>query len=458
MSNDTLAYFFRSGICLLVFYSLYWLFLRQEKTFRFNRYYLLSAVVISYLFPLINFSVFFSRGTAAVLPGNIVQNFIIPRNISSASAAYNPVSNTQFNLIDSIPYIYMAVLVVFLIRLIIGMFKLFLICKRGSRHKTGDYTIVYTKDNIAPFSFFSMIFINEELIDKNNLNEIIEHESAHIKQKHSFDTLFLNVVTIFQWYNPFIWLIKKALKETHEFLADEKVVAQGFDSVSYSELLIKQIAGAKAMDFANCFNHLLIKKRLIMLKKLKPGKLALLRTVLILPLALIMVISLSCKGDPKNVYKDKFKYGIEMKGVMYTYDSLMSIKSPNIDEAFMQALRIVESNAIMPHSEKGDKKYSYWLKLSGNCDNGKIDFVVEKFETPKDWIKQDWGKLVPKENIKVINYEEVKGKFPVIDSNRLDEFKTTDTYKALKTFPELHSVAAMNAFTKHLDYWGYAAN
>ena len=423
MSNDTLAYFFRSGICLLVFYSLYWFFLRQEKIFRFNRYYLLSAVVISYLFPLINFSVFFSRGTAAALPGNIVQSFIIPKNISPASATYNPVSNTQFNLIDSIPYIYMAVLFVFLIRLIIGMFKLFLICKKGSRHKTGDYTIVYTKDNIAPFSFFRFIFLNEEKTDKNNINQIIAHERIHITQHHTFDMLFVNFAAAVQWFNPFIWLIKKALKETHEFLADEKVIAQGFDSASYSELLIKQIAGVKAMDFANYFNHLLIKKRLIMLKKLKPGKLAVIKRFIIFPIAIILIFSLGVKAQGN-------KQSAELKVLRasdMTASEKAAIKEKLAKDPYFQFLKkvwaILEKEVKLSEYEKEflNKEWVYGASIT--IDMSKIAII--DFDVDRNKVKPE-GKPTDHERVVIINKKELLNKFPTISREQAGR-KSTET-------------------------------
>lgn len=461
MNNEVLSYLLRSGICMMIFYTLYWLFLRKEKTFRFNRYYLLSSIVLSYAIPFVDLSNIFSRKVTAVLPGMVVQNLIIRENLipieaENAVAAQAPIHG--FNFADLIPYIYFAVLAFLLVRIILGMAKLYLMYKRGRGINMGDYTIVYTKDNIAPFSFFKYIFLNEDSVENKDLNQIIAHEYIHVKQNHSIDMLFVNVLASIQWFNPFIWLIKKSLRETHEFLADEKVIAQGFDSASYSELLIKQIAGVKAMDFANYFNHLLIKKRLMMLKKLKPGKLVLVRLITLVLITIIMVLAFSCQEFKTRIYKDKHNVGMIIRGINYTYDSLMSIRNPNTDEAFVQALRIAEKNIIMPKEENNEKEYSYWLKLSGDAETGKIDFKIEKFKTPKDWFAQDWGKMVPKETIKVINYEEVKEKFPIVSAVYLEKYRLTESYKYLRKLLGLNAVAKINSFPAHLERWGYAAN
>jgi hypothetical protein len=461
MNNDILEYVLRSSISMMIFYLLYWLFLKKEKTFRFNRYYLLSSIALSYMIPFVNFSNIFSRKVTAVLPGMVVQNLIIRENIIPVNTANSVAFQTtaqSFNFADLIPYIYFIILMLLLIRFILGMIKLFFMYKRGRGINMGDYTLVYTKDNIAPFSFFKYIFLNEDSIENKDLNQIIAHEYIHVKQNHTIDMLFVNILTAVQWFNPFIWMLKKSLRETHEFLADEKVIAQGFDSASYSELLIKQIAGVKAMDFANYFNHLLIKKRLIMLKKLKPGRLMLVRVIMLVPITIIMVFAFSCQEFKTRIYKDRHDITIRMQGGNCSYDSLMSISTPNVEEAFVQAWWIAEENIILPKEENNEKEYSYWLKLSGDADTGKIDFTVEKFKTPKDWFAQDWGKTVPKETIKVINYEEVKEKFPIVSAVYLEKFKLADSYKYFRKLLGLNAVAKINSFSAHLEHWGYAAN
>lgn len=427
MNNDLFTYFLHAGISLAIFYSLYWLFLRKEKVFRFNRYYLVSSVVLSYVLPMVDFSRLFSNEVAATLPGTIVQNLFVPDNTAPVVMEMNTgfVPQSRLNPYGYLFYVYLFIVFVLLVRMIAGIVKLYIMWKKGSKNKMGDYTIVYTKDNIAPFSFFSFIFLNEDNVSKNNINEIIAHERTHINQYHTLDALFLNIVTIVQWYNPFIWLIKRALKETHEFLADEKVIAQGFDSATYSELLIKQIAGAKAMDFANCFNHLLIKKRLIMLKKLKPGKLALLRIVAVTILTFVIAVSVNVRGQISNSSQSQKAE----KTKTYTADGKVqedkihsapnSYKYEELSYCAQKAEKIIAKYAIISKEEKFDSTYIYLVSTFVDFSSGKLDVELQKIIPMK---KGETEFKEPPISISILNYNDIKAKFPVVSAGTLKRY------------------------------------
>jgi hypothetical protein len=442
-----LTYFLHAGICLGIFYSLYWLFLRNEKTFRFNRYYLIFSVVLSYIFPLVNFSGLFGSELAAALPGSIVEDLFVPDKAVPVVIENNNgfVQQPQFNPLDYLLYIYFFIALILLLRMAVGIVKLFLIWKKGSKDKTEGYTIVYTKDNIAPFSFFSFIFLNEENISKNNINEIIAHERTHINQYHTLDALFLNIIAIVQWFNPFIWLIKKALKEVHEFQADEKVIAQGFDSASYSETLIKQIAGAKAMDFANCFNHLLIKKRLIMLKKLKPGKLAPLKTILILPLALLLAVSFNIQGQEKSknvaVRRSAPKpYRTEAQNIAFR-DSIMNLKSPTFSDKITQTILILRQDIILP-KDIDSKKYFYSVGAHFDVDKKRIDIEANRHPLDKNGNPIRGSKM---EYVNIINYDELISKIPKVEWE--------DHLKGKVDMGFSGSSLIIEKLQKHFEYW-----
>lgn len=122
--------------------------------------------------------------------------------------------------------------------------------------------------NVGPFSFFQTIYVNKESFDNGEIDhELILHESGHVSQLHSIDIIFIELVLVFCWFNPFIFLFKKLIKTNHEYLADEFVVNSGSNKTDYSNKIINYSTRDKTLNLASGFNYSLIKNRLIMLTK-----------------------------------------------------------------------------------------------------------------------------------------------------------------------------------------------
>jgi len=307
MNNPLFEYLIKSGITLALLYSIYWVFLRNEKTLRFNRFYLLFSIFISHILSLFNISGLVGNKIASILQLRFLVA-LFEKESSGAQTGFNSTQNlteaSSSSIWDYIIYVYLIIALLLLIRVILGLIKIGLMYRNGAKEKCKGYTVVYTYDNIAPFSFFKIIFINRRNSVNEGTDKIILHELAHINQGHSIDTLFAGITAIFHWYNPFVWFTKKSLKETHEYLADEKVIEQGADSEIYSELLLEQASGAEVIDFANCFNHLLIKKRLIMMGRIERGRSAMIKKIVVIPLMLLFMIYLNVQGNvaPENKF------------------------------------------------------------------------------------------------------------------------------------------------------------
>jgi TonB family protein len=126
-------------------------------------------------------------------------------------------------------------------------------------------------------------------MDSEQIEAIVAHEQVHWRQLHSADLLLAELLTIFQWFNPFVWLYRKSLETVHEYLADEGVLRKGYEPVNYQNLLLVQASGVSAFGFANHFNHSLIKTRIIMMTKDKSRRRSQLKVLLALPLTLLLV-------------------------------------------------------------------------------------------------------------------------------------------------------------------------
>ncbi len=265
-----------SSACLMLFYLGYLLFLRKETYFRLNRFYLVLSIVFSFIIPALKI-------TSPV----VTKKAVIGPPLSPMSI---PAANT-WGLEETLLLIYVLGAGLFLARFIFHMVKLFFVIKKHSVQRVNGMKIVSVDKEFSPFSFLNYIFINSHKTPENNMRRIIAHESIHIKQHHTLDILIVELVTIVQWFNPFVWPYKKSLQETHEYLADCGVIAQGFNPAKYQLLMFEQHVGLKLFEFANNFKQSQIKRRITMMSKIRSGSAAKLKLLLVLPLASLLVIA-----------------------------------------------------------------------------------------------------------------------------------------------------------------------
>ncbi len=250
---------YESSVLITGTIFIYQLFLKRRTTFTFNRIFLLSGLIAALLLPLswLNFfSTGSSNGDFAVLltPVTIVSGDV-------KSLFITPVFEWQTTRI-----IYGIGVILFLIRLILGLIKLGFWSQTAVFARHGRFKVAFLPGSFSPFSFFNMVFIRQSDYTEEEVNQIITHEISHSAKWHSADVILLESVLIFQWFNPFVWLLRRNLKEIHEFQADREVLQQGVSLVNYKRLLLYQRTGAR-LELANSFHKSFIKKRFIMMTK-----------------------------------------------------------------------------------------------------------------------------------------------------------------------------------------------
>lgn len=278
-----LRFILESSFCLILFYLSYLLFLRKETYFRLNRFYLVLSIVLSFIIPALKI-------TSPVLTKKAVTGLSLsPMSIPAAKT---------WGLEESLLLVYALGAGLFLTRFIFHMVKLFFVIKKYGVQRINGVKIVSVDKEFSPFSFLNYIFINNRKTPEKNMRRIIAHESIHIKQLHTFDILIIELVTIVQWFNPFVWPYKKSLQETHEYLADFGVIAQGFSPAKYQLLMFEQHVGLKLFEFANNFKQSQIKRRITMMSKIRSRSASKLKLLLALPLALLLVLAFA---EPKIV-------------------------------------------------------------------------------------------------------------------------------------------------------------
>jgi len=279
-------YQIKSACCLGLFSLVYLLLIRNLTFYRLNRFYLLSAMILSFVIPAVTI-----RMPAADRAGvlNIVLDTI---TINASADGMDPTLVRPWTV--WIKYVYPAVSLVFAGFFIQQLMGLWAIIRRHGIQRKDRMLWVTIPDNLPAFSFFNILFISFSASGDLKGNPVIRHEMAHARQFHSVDILLAELMKIVQWFNPFIYIIRRLLKETHEYLADETVLEQNSDPAGYRLLLLSQVFGIQP-GISNSFNYSLIKKRFTMMSKEKSPLIRQVRYLLALPLALLLIFIFGCR-------------------------------------------------------------------------------------------------------------------------------------------------------------------
>jgi beta-lactamase regulating signal transducer with metallopeptidase domain len=274
-----LHYLVEANIYLGVFYLCYCLFLNNETHYTLSRIYLLFSCVISFILPVTQLSILkpiqpVVSKSVAFVPANIAMHYPIPPPPPPVAPA--------FTLQDGLIYVYILGAAIALAIFLFRLYQLFKLSRNSKTLNDDNYRIIHLKRHNTAFSFFNYLFIGTNISQSET---IIAHELVHIRQKHSWDIMLLEVLKVINWFNPFVYLLQRSIKTVHEYIADEQTAAYERDALTYSSFLLNNAYGIQGSTIAHSFfNYNLLKKRIIMLNKNRSGKLARLKYLTVLPL------------------------------------------------------------------------------------------------------------------------------------------------------------------------------
>ena len=280
-----LDYVLKFSGCLVVLYSFYRVFLENEKNHGFKRFYLLFTLVGAIVLPLITIS--YSVEVNAIANANIES--AVPAIIDNPETMYLEITEDNVSFFEAyypamLWIIYVAGFVVFAIRFFKNTRRLNKLILKNEKI-WGKHSIkVLLPFSLIPYSYFNYIFVEKEAFRSKSIpQEILEHEEAHVRQKHTLDLLILEVLQIIFWFNPLFIFIKKSMRLNHEFLADEAVLKQNFSPHAYSNLLLESSINSHQNGITSSFKQSLIKKRILMISNSFSGKRIGLKMGLLLP-------------------------------------------------------------------------------------------------------------------------------------------------------------------------------
>ena len=278
--NEVALYLIKSLLAGALFFGFYQVAMRRESYFRLSRYYLLGVAVLMVVLPLCG-----SFIPLEIFSGNdqfTISVITLPEVVIYSNGTISPMQEETF--LNWGFWGYFAVTFAMFVGLMLSVFKIVRFYQAAKRAEKINDNIYLVPGQGSPFSFLGRIFISRQYIDHPGLKSILIHENAHLRQYHVVDLFFMELLSSLLWFNPFFFLIKKAIREVHEYLADREVIKNGAEPINYQQLLYNEVSGSPQYIIANNFN-LLAKKRIIMLIK-KSGKIAAIRIGALLPVIL----------------------------------------------------------------------------------------------------------------------------------------------------------------------------
>lgn len=298
------TYILKVNTLILLFYLVYQVALSRETFYKYSRVFLLSGLFVSLLLPFVTFTKIEYYEVKEVLSNSIENNMLQMAPVSN-EIVQEPILTHQ----EILFLVYGIICFGFLIKTVFDFFKLFKIIKVSNFEKKDKLVYINTNLVQTPFSFFNYIVFNEELINPVELQNIIKHEEAHSKQKHSFDTLLAQFFIILFWFNPIVWLYRKSIVQNLEFLADSFAIQQVTDRTLYQKTMLKITTQSSNISIINTFNQSSIKKRIIMLNTNQSNRKNIWKFGIILPfvtafMLLFQVETIAQEKESKTIKKE----------------------------------------------------------------------------------------------------------------------------------------------------------
>ena len=325
-----LAYILKSAFCLALLYAFYRLLLSEETFHRFNRVALLALLVLSFVLPLIPLG----GGSTSIevqQPVPVTVDVVVD---GAMAVATEPLLALGWEH---------ALLLTYLIGLVgcvgfhaVSYIRLGMLFRKTHRGSLSDYMSseysAYVKlyvhdEELSPFSWLNRIIVSRRSLQEN-ADEVLRHELAHIEHRHSWDLLLVDVCTLFQWFNPVVWLLKRELRTLHEYEADEAVIKGGMDTKEYQRLLIKEAVGTRLYSMANNLNHSSLKKRITMMLRKKSNPWARLKYLYVLPLAAASV-AVFARPEVSNKLDEISSAKVSELTSIAKADEVKSVESPS---------------------------------------------------------------------------------------------------------------------------------
>jgi bla regulator protein BlaR1 len=427
------VFLLKVNIALLLFCAGYYLVLRHLTFYTLNRVYLVTAILFASIYPQINLSGFMQRHQELTKPVQAVA-------INWQAPANTPIKPlTQPDYWHWTEVIFWAGTALLALRLLSQLYSLFKLYRRSVPMQIHNHQVRVLDGEAGPFSFWKSIYINPNNYEPADLKAILLHEQVHVNEWHTLDILLAELSTIFYWFNPGVWLMKKAVRENIEFITDRKILNKGIDAKQYQYSLVNVSFTASPQTLVNHFNISTIKKRIIMMNAKRSSKFTITRYAFLVPAVIVLLLMFSISKaalvkksasllkitTPKNIGKK-----IQVKAVA-EMPAQTSVRAKQI---------VLPAPASVIDTIKTDKVF---IKTSATSDS--LNYIINGVKATKAEFKA----LDPDHiyAVEIVSAERAKKIFDQIDNNHGVLFVTTDDSESGKKFKEKIDELNNNSYT-----------
>jgi murein DD-endopeptidase MepM/ murein hydrolase activator NlpD len=249
--------------------------------------YILGAMFISLIVPALNIHL---NAPVAQLENNFSEVSHAFMDFSETVEFVKASATEKVASVSMIPYLLILGMLIALVRVGYQLFSIYKNINKYEVKNRGKYHYVLIDQHQSTHSFFNYIFVHKSEFQKKRMKDVLLHEQIHADQGYSVDLLFIGFLSILQWFNPFIYLFKRALVETHEFQADQAVIRQGIDQNQYQRLLLEHARSVVMTGLTSSFNQSIIKNRLKMMNKIKSSNKAIIKYLMVFPVVFFVGI------------------------------------------------------------------------------------------------------------------------------------------------------------------------
>ena len=337
------TYIYKMIALSAIFILLYFVFLEKEKNHHFKRFYLLISALFSILVPLISINYGAIEVVENINPNNS-ELMILPETKLVESSIF-----TTENMLWAIYIVGFSLL---FLKFSWGIFKLIKDIKFSEKIKQDHYQFILKQNKFTPYSFWNAIFLNKSDFLEGKIDyKIILHEKAHVNQKHSIDVIFIEIMLCVFWFNPAFYFYRKAIVTNHEFLADEVVLSQNNDIISYQKLILDELISEKIL-FTHPFNLHNTKKRIVMMTN-KLTKIAKMKSYLTLPISALLFFAFVEKVPAKieNTVNNSLQKIVKKGEAQFSETQVSNIEK----SALKNEMISIKKDTIKPKKQKLEK-------------------------------------------------------------------------------------------------------
>ncbi len=287
--NSAMQYIMESVAATGIFYLIFILFLKNKAFLVFNRIIILVMIGLGIILPVIHIPLPQEPQTFANAP---------VASVYMEELAFTIMVNEVKPAFSWLKMLYAIISSGFFILLLVQVYKIYGIYTHAQIQIKGKIQVLLMDNAHIHFSFFNYVFINARLLkNEEEQMQVMQHEMVHAEQQHTWDILFIEIIKILFWINPFLWLFKKQMVENHEYLADRGAIKTSGKNHPYLRYLVDNALFGSHFSLVNNFNYSLIKKRIHMLTKRRISWLEIMVVVLVVPLFIVSFLFFACSEE-----------------------------------------------------------------------------------------------------------------------------------------------------------------